>query len=111
MSQNQNPSPPATPATPAAQAAQAPQAPQPGEITIKAEDAVAMGRFANIAQVAMSPESFVIDFAYAHNQSGFLLARILVSPGHAKRFHAALGQTIAQFEGRYGMIPITPPGR
>jgi hypothetical protein len=84
-----------------------PGAPLP-DITIKAEDDVAKGRFSNLAQVGSSFDSFVLDFAFVQGRAGWLLARILLSPAHAKRFHAALGETLAHHEARFGPIE-TPP--
>ena len=82
--------------------------PTPADITIKADDEIAKGRFSNLAQVASGFESFVLDFAFVQGRAGWLLTRILMSPAHAKRFHAALGETIARHEARFGVIQ-TPP--
>jgi hypothetical protein len=79
----------------------------PPEIMIKAEDDIAKGRFSNLAQVGSSFDMFVLDFAFVQGRTGWLLARILLSPAHAKRFHAVLGETIANHETRFG--PIEPP--
>ena len=76
----------------------------PPDITIKAEDEVAKGRFCNLAQVGSSVDSFVLDFAFVQGRAGWLLARILMSPQHAKRFHMALGETLGRFEERFGPI-------
>lgn len=82
-----------------------PRAPQ---LTIKAEDDVAKGRFANLAQVGSSHDAFVLDFAFVQGPAGFLLARILMSPSHAKRFSAVLADTIARHEERFGTIDPGP---
>jgi hypothetical protein len=50
---------------------------------------VAKGRFSNMAQVGSNLDAFVLDFAFVQGRAGWLLARILLSPQHAKRFHAA----------------------
>ena len=81
---------------------------QPPDITIKAEDEVAKGRFSNLAQVGSSVDSFVIDFAFVQGRAGWLLARMLMSPQHAKRFHQALGETLARYEERFGAIDSGP---
>src|SRR5687768_15058374 len=54
-----------------------PAAPQ---LTIKAEDEVAKGRFSNLAHVGSTYEAFVLDFAFAQGPTGWLLSRILMSP-------------------------------
>lgn len=86
----------------------APPAGAPPDIQIKAEDDVAKGRFANLAQVGSSLDSVVVDFAFVQGRSGWLLARILLSPQHAKRFHTALGETLARHEERFGPIDGGP---
>jgi hypothetical protein len=78
------------------------------ELRIKAEDDTAKGRFANLTQVGSSFDSFVIDFAFVQGQDGWLLSRLLVSPSHAKRFYAALGEAIARHEARFGPIGPAP---
>lgn len=80
----------------------------PPDITIKAEDEVAKGRFSNLAQVGSAVDSFVLDFAFVQGRAGWLLARVLLSPQHAKRFHIALGETLARYEERFGAIDAGP---
>ena len=80
----------------------------PPQLTIKAEDDVAKGRFANVAQVGSAHDAFVLDFAFVQGAAGWLLARILLSPPHAKRFHAVLGETLARHEERFGRIDPGP---
>ena len=80
----------------------------PPQLALKASDEVAKGRFANLAQVSSSHDSFVLDFAFVQAQAGWLLARIVLSPSHAKRFHRVLGETLARYEERYGTIDPAP---
>lgn len=75
---------------------------------IKADDDVAKGRFSNLAQVASSQDTFVLDFAFVQGKSGWLLSRILMSPQHAKRFSMALSETIAKHEAHFGKIESGP---
>ena len=75
---------------------------------IKADDAIAMGRFSNLAQVGSSQDSFALDFAFVQGKAGWLLARILMSPQHAKRFSLALTETIAKHEAHFGRIDLGP---
>lgn len=85
------------------------QAPKrPGRLEIKADDTVAKGRFANLAQVGSSQDSFVFDFAFVQGAQGWLLSRLILSPGHAKRFQTALAETIARHEERFGTIESGP---
>lgn len=85
-----------------------PKPPAQPEISLKADDEVAKGRFSNMAQVGSNLDAFVLDFAFVQGRAGWLLARLLLSPQHAKRFHAALGETIALHEARYGVIDAGP---
>ncbi len=78
------------------------------EIQIKSDDDIAKGRFSNLAQIGSAHDSVVLDFAFAQGRVGFLLSRILMSPAHAKRFHAALGNTLAQHEAQFGAIDEPP---
>jgi hypothetical protein len=85
-----------------------PNDPRKPSFTIKAEDDVAKGRFANVAQVATSHDTFVMDFAFVQGPQGWLLSRVLMSPSHAKRFHAVLGETLARHEERFGVVDPGP---
>jgi len=80
-------------------------------LTIKADDEVAKGRFANYAQIGHQAEQFVIDFAWVQNDIGWLLSRIILTPAHARRLATALHENIAKYEARFGAIPsgTTPP--
>jgi hypothetical protein len=84
-----------------------PKNPMP-PLTIKADDETAKGRFSNLAHVGSTTDSFVLDFAFVQGNAGWLLARLLLSPQHAKRFHAVLGETLAQHEERFGTIDPGP---
>lgn len=80
----------------------------PEALVIKTEDEIAKGRFSNLAQVASSQDSFVLDFAFVQGKAGWLLSRILMSPQHAKRFSMALSETIAKHEAHFGKIESGP---
>jgi hypothetical protein len=85
-----------------------PNKPDGSAVVIKADDDVAKGRFSNFAQVASTPDAFVIDFSFVQGPSGWLLSRILLSPQHAKRLNIALAETIAKHEERFGKIDAGP---
>jgi hypothetical protein len=80
----------------------------PEALVIKAEDEIAKGRFSNLAQVASSQDTFVLDFAFVQGKTGWLLSRILLSPQHAKRFSMVLAETIAKHEAHFGKIETGP---
>lgn len=81
---------------------------KPKQIQIKADDDVAKGRFANVVQVGSTHDAFVLDFAFVQGAQGWLLARLLLSPSHAKQLHAVLGERIARHEEQFGRIDPGP---
>ncbi len=85
-----------------------PKRPPAPAFTIKADDELAKGRFANLAQVGSTNDAFVLDFAFVQGTAGWLLARVVLSPAHAKRFSAVLSETIARHEERFGVIDPGP---
>lgn len=88
--------------------ADSPEGQSSPRISIKAEDAVAMGRFCNFAQIGHQADAFMMDFAFIQGSAGWLLSRMLMSPAHAKRFYLALGDNLARYESAFGEIPATP---
>jgi hypothetical protein len=80
----------------------------PKSVMIKADDQEAKGRFSNLVQVASALDVFIFDFAFIQGKAGWLLARMMLSPQHAKRFHAVLGETIRKHEERFGVIESGP---
>ena len=61
-----------------------------------------------MAQVGSTPDAFVIDFSFVQGPTGWLLARLMLSPQHAKRLSIALAETIAKHEERFGKIETGP---
>ena len=78
------------------------------KVEIKVDEAVALGQYASIAAVRHSREEFIFDFAFLFPDGPFgkLVARVIVSPAHAKRFLEALQANIKRYEDTYG--PIVP---
>jgi hypothetical protein len=56
--------------------------------------------------IGHSEDEFIIDFIFLQpqNAKAKVRARIVTSPGHAKRFLAALKDNISKYEARYGEI-------
>ncbi|MEW6610294.1 MAG: DUF3467 domain-containing protein [Patescibacteria group bacterium] len=79
---------------------------QPRQIQIRASDEVLRGVYANAMQVVHTKEEFMIDFLnlYPHQGLGVVNARVLTSPGHAKRIVAALADNIKKYEAQFGAI-------
>jgi hypothetical protein len=64
--------------------------------------------YANVAFINYTPAEIVLDFAQVlpRTPRGSLMARVIMSPIHAKLLHAALGQNLANFERQFGEIQI-----
>lgn len=90
-----------------------PKRPEQGinQIAIRADDAVQAGHYSNLARISHSAEVFQIDYlvVYANPAFGKLQSRVILTPGHAKRFLNALQENIDRFERAHGTILITDP--
>lgn len=84
------------------------QQPQQQQINIKIEDAILKGAYANAMAVSHSKEEFVLDFLniYPWQKAGIVTARVITSPGHAKRILSALQENIKKYEEKFGKIEI-----
>ncbi len=78
--------------------------PQPLQIEI--DENVARGVYTNLALITHSETELLIDFLFLQPQTPKtkVLARLITSPTHAKRFLAALQDNIAKYEARFGTI-------
>lgn len=76
-------------------------------IEVKAEDKVLQGRYSNLVQVSHTKEEFVLDFIEAFPPTNQLVSRIIVSPGHFKRFAKAVSENLAAYEKANGNIEST----
>ena len=75
---------------------------------ISADDATRRGVYSNEALVAHSPEEFTLDFCFfspVQPTQGQLVARVVLSPVHVRRFLQALETNIRRYEARFGPIP------
>ncbi|MCX6565962.1 MAG: DUF3467 domain-containing protein [Candidatus Aminicenantes bacterium] len=83
------------------------------KIDIKVDEATAVGQYANVAAIRHSREEFIFDFAFLFpdHPAGKLIARLILSPAHAKRFLEALSSNVEGYESSYGPLPPaeTPP--
>ncbi len=82
------------------------------ELKIDIDRETAKGRYANLAVIAHSKHEFIIDFALVQPQGDALVvARVLMSPAHAKAFLDSLAENIRRYEADHGPIePGTAPG-
>lgn len=74
-------------------------------LQINASEEVSKGCFANLIQVAFTPEDFRMDFFYVWENGGTLSARVQLTPGHMKRLFKAIEANIKSYEEKYGAIP------
>ena len=74
------------------------------QVQVKITDEVLRGVYANMAQVAHSPEEFVLDFMNVFGGAGIVTSRVIVSPQHMKRLVAALQENVKRYEEQFGQI-------
>lgn len=81
---------------------------QPQQINIELGDKEAEGIYANLAMIMHSPTEIIFDFARVmpRSQKSRVLARIIMTPMHAKLLHKALTDNIKKFETQFGEIKI-----
>ncbi|HJZ11063.1 MAG TPA: DUF3467 domain-containing protein [Acidobacteriota bacterium] len=79
---------------------------KPMDLQVQADEQTLQGKYSTMAQVTHTAEEFWIDF-YAvlpNPQIARLLARIIVSPAHAKRLGQAILENVAKYESKFGAI-------
>jgi hypothetical protein len=76
------------------------------KIDIKVDEQVALGQYANLAAIRHTREEFLFDFAFVFPDGpmGKLVARLILSPAHAKRFREALDSNLRTYEDEFGAI-------
>ncbi len=80
------------------------------QIQINTTDELSRGRYANSMIVGHGPEEFTIDWLVQAHNGTFLVARIVVTPGHMKRIVKALEENLFKYEHSFGEIrTIEPP--
>lgn len=83
----------------------------PQQINIELGEKEAEGIYSNLAIISHSPAEFVIDFTrlLPGVPKARVLARIIMTPQHAKLLLAALSENIARYEEQYGEIMVADP--
>jgi len=81
------------------------------QLQIEIDENVARGTYTNLALIAHSETEFLLDFLFLQPQTPKtkVLARVVTSPVHAKRFLAALQENVAKYEARFGPINAGAP--
>ncbi len=79
------------------------------QINIELTEEIAEGEYANLAMIAHSSSEFVIDFIRLMPglPKAKVKSRVIITPEHAKRLLAALGDNIKKFEASFGEIKQT----
>lgn len=82
--------------------------PEQKNIEIQLSDDVAHGVFSNLAILNHTDAEFVMDFVYLQPTvpKGKVRARIIMTPGHVKRFVGALNDNLKKYEQKYGTIQV-----
>jgi hypothetical protein len=80
----------------------------PQQINIELGEKEAEGIYANLAMITHSPTEIVIDFSriMPRTPKARVLARIIMTPMHAKLLERALADNIKKFESQFGEIKI-----
>ena len=75
-------------------------------LQIELSEDVAEGVYTNLVMIAHNPEEFVLDFirVLPGVPKARVKARVIVTPGHAKRLLAALADNLSKYEAQYGEI-------
>ncbi|MEW6413107.1 MAG: DUF3467 domain-containing protein [Candidatus Zixiibacteriota bacterium] len=78
------------------------------QINIELGEKEAEGIYANLAMIMHSPTEMIIDFARVMPRlpKSKVLARIIMTPMHAKMLHQALAENIRKFESEFGEIKM-----
>lgn len=77
-------------------------------VDVKISDEELKGRYSNLLRVTHTREEFILDFINLAPPQGVVTARVISSPGHAKRIIQALQTNLAQYEKTYGVILEAP---
>jgi hypothetical protein len=88
-----------------------PQPPQPQQLQIELPvqlEAV----YSNLVIIQHSPSEFILDFARVlpNMPTAKVMARVVMTPMHAKLFLRALQENIDKFEAQYGTIYVPQEG-
>ncbi len=79
------------------------------EIKIKMSDEVLKGIYSNGMMISHTSQEFILDFLNIVPPQGIANARIITSPGHAKRLAKTLMANVESFEKKYGEINEAEP--
>ena len=80
------------------------------QVQIKADEKELLGLYSNLAMIHHNADEFTMNFIYVFPNvpQGKLVASLILSPAHAKRFLRALEENITRYETQFGPIRETP---
>jgi hypothetical protein len=75
-------------------------------LQVEIDETTARGLYTNLALITHSETEFLLDFLFLQPQAPKtkVLARVISSPVHAKRFLWALQDNLQRYEARFGKI-------
>ena len=81
---------------------------QQQQIKVELGEKEAEGIYANLGMIMHSPTEIIIDFARMMPRlpKAKVLARIIMTPMHAKLLYKSLGENIKKFEDQFGEIKL-----
>ena len=81
---------------------------KPRQLNIEIGEKESEGIYANLAMIAHSPQEIIIDFARVMPGAPKtkILARIIMTPAHAKMLNKALEENLKKYESQFGQIKI-----
>lgn len=80
-------------------------------LNIKIGDEELKGRYSNLVRISHTREEFILDFINMVPPQGMVTSRVVMSPGHLKRFLSALASNLAGYEQSFGALAeAEPPG-
>ncbi len=74
------------------------------QVQVKVSDEVLRGVYSNMLQVGHTQEEFILDFMNLFPPAGTAVARVIISPSHAKRVASALMDNIKKYEEQFGQL-------
>jgi hypothetical protein len=79
---------------------------KPTDIQVQADETSLQGKYSTMAQVTHTAEEFWLDFFVILPNPAIarLLARVIVSPEHAKRLGKAILDNVSKYEAKFGTI-------
>jgi hypothetical protein len=82
--------------------------PPPQGVQFSIDDDVAVGLYSNFQLVGSNDTEFVVDFAYVlpNQPRGKVRSRVILAPRHAKSLMRMLAERVADYEARFGEIPL-----